>query len=78
MSCTEGYNKDLFLAQVSEMTADLKGKRSYTLTYPSWEHGLRLQWLMRNANLSEGQQEFTVDDQGQQIQMEVMLDDVVY
>jgi GTPase len=62
MSATEGYNKDLFLAEVSLLTATLKGKHKYKLTYPSYEHGTRLQWLVRNANLTAEQKEIEIDD----------------
>lgn len=42
MSATQGYNKDLFLAEISTLTAALKGKQVYKLTYPSWEHNTRM------------------------------------
>jgi len=64
MSCTEGYNKDELLAQVSEMTAEIKGKKFYRLSYPSWEHGLRLAWLMRTAKLTEQPKQFNIDETG--------------
>ena len=78
MSCTEGYNKNLFLEQVGEMTAQLKGKTLYKLSYPSWEHGTRLTWLMRNANLADAPKDFRVDDLGTKIEIDLMLDEVVY
>ena len=62
MSAIQGYNKDLFLEEISTLTAALKGKKKYKLSYPSWEHGTRIQWLVRNANLSDAQNDFTVDD----------------
>lgn len=60
------------------MTLEIKDKRLFTLEYPSWEHGKRLNWLMRNANLTEVPQEFSVDDNGEKIRIEVFLDEVVY
>ena len=78
MSCLEGYNKELFLSQVSDLTVDLKGKQYYILEYPSWEHGKRLSWLMRNAKITEAPKEFAVDDNCDKISIEVLLDDVVY
>ena len=77
MSCTEGYNKELFLSEVSSLTVDIKDKKLVTLEYPSWEHGKRLNWLIRNANLT-ADQDFQVDDQGERIKIEVLLDDVVH
>ena len=52
MSCKSGYNKDLFLDEVAEMTASLKGKKRYRLSYQAWEHSDRVTWLVKNAQLS--------------------------
>jgi len=53
MSCTEGFNKDLFLNKIGEMSADLKSKNVYKLEYASWEHSERLNWLRKNAHLND-------------------------
>ena len=31
------------------MTLEIKDKKLFTLECPSWEHGKRLNWLMRNS-----------------------------
>ena len=49
MSCKSGFNKDLFLDEVAQMTASLKGKRQYRLSYDAWEHSDRVSWIMKNA-----------------------------
>ena len=79
MSCKEQYNKDLFLEEVGEMTATLKGKQLYALKYPSWEHNDRLNWLVANASVAHtGDQMVEVSEDGQEMTFEVLLDDVVY
>ena len=50
----------------------------YKLSYPSWEHGTRLKWLMRNANLADAPKDFKLDDLGTKIKMDLLLDEVVY
>ena len=78
MSCTEGFNKDLFLEKVGEMSADLKGKRLYKLEYASWEHGERLNWLRKNALIADITDRMEVSPDGQVIKLEVLLDDVIF
>lgn len=78
MSCTQGFNKDLFLDQVGEMSADLKGKQIYKLQYDSIEHSERLNWLRQNAQLSHLNDKMEVSPDGSSITMEVLLDEVVF
>ena len=53
MSCKTGENKTEFLDKVSEMAAELMGKKYYLLEYPSEEHQKRIAWLYKNASITE-------------------------
>ena len=78
MSCKQGFNKDLFLQKVGEMSADLKGKQLYKLVYQSWEHSERFNWLRLNGHLNDISDSMEVSEDGQTITLEVLLDDVVF
>ena len=78
MSCASGYNKQLFLDEIASMTAELKGKKKYSLRYEAWEHAQRLQWIMENAQLTSPPEQMEVSADGQTFEIEVQMDDVVY
>ena len=78
MSCTQGFNKDLFLSQVGEMGASLKGKKIYKLKYDSMEHTERVNWLRSNARLENVNETMEVSDDGKYITLAVLLDNVVF
>ena len=77
-SCTKGFNKDLFLEQVGEMSVTLKGKKEYHLQYDSLEHNVRLNWLKNNAELAHVDDNMEVSDDGMLITLKVLLDDVTF
>ena len=79
MSCTQGFNKDLFLEKLGDMSASLKGKQLYKLEYLSYEHGERFKWLRQHAHLSSDISEaMEVSSDGSTIILQVLLDDVVF
>jgi len=47
------------------------------LEYPAWEHEKRVKWLSTFAQISDPSN-FSVDEEGQLITMEVMIDETVY
>ena len=63
MSATTGFNKKLFLNEVSDMVSKILGKEAVTLEYPAWEHERRVKWLLSFANISDPSN-FTVDEMG--------------
>ena len=69
MSCTQGFNKSLFLKQVGEKSADLKGKQVYKLSYDSIEHNERVTWLRRNAQIQYFDDAIEVSDDGSVISL---------
>lgn len=77
MSATEGYNRKVFLEEVSAMCSRILGKQEVILAYPAWEHEKRVKWLLEFAKISDPTN-FTVDEQGQEIQMKVLFDEVVF
>jgi len=48
------------------------------MTFPSWEHGERIKWLMKNAGLSGPPETVAVDETGEFITIETLIDEVVY
>jgi len=52
MSCTEGYNKDMFMDVIQEMSNKLMGKKLTQITYKYSDHDKIQRWLFENANLS--------------------------
>jgi len=77
MSATQGYNKKVFLNEVSEMVSRILGKQFVELEYPAWEHEQRVKWLLNFAKISDPTN-FTVDEEGQTIKMGVMMDEAIY
>lgn len=77
MSATQGYNKKVFLEEVSEMVQKILGKDYVTITYPAWEHEKRVKWLLNFAKITDPTN-FEVDSEGQIITMRVMMDDVIH
>lgn len=49
LSATSGYNKKVFLNELAEMVSRLLGKNFIKLSYPAWEHDLRVKWLVKFA-----------------------------
>ncbi len=49
LSATSGYNKKVFLDELSEMISRLLGKKFVKLAYPAWEHDKRVKWLVKFA-----------------------------
>ena len=78
MSCISGYNKDLFLEQLAGMSAVLKGKRLFRMSYDSMEHNVRLNWLRKNAQLTDLTESMEVSPDGSIITLSVLLDDVTF
>ena len=78
MCCKDGFNKKPFLDEVAEMTNTLKGKKKYQLTYQAWEHAERLEWLMKNAKIQSAPEQVGMSDDGMELTIEILLDDVVY
>jgi len=77
LSATEGFNKKVFLEEMSEMVANSLGKRKIELKYPAWMHYERVDWLFKFANINDPSN-FTVDDEGLEITTTVMLDESIY
>ncbi len=77
MSATQGYNKKVFLEEISEMVQRILGKEYVTIEYPAWEHEKRVKWLLNFAKITDPTN-FEVDSEGQNITMRVMMDDVVH
>ena len=77
MSATQGFNKKVFLQEVSEMVQRILGKEYVTLTYPAYEHEKRVKWLLNFAKITDPSN-FEVDNEGQFITMNVMMDDVIH
>ena len=46
LSATSGFNKKVFMNEVSEMIARIMGKAVVKLEYPAWEHERRVKWLL--------------------------------
>lgn len=46
LSATSGFNKKVFMNEVSEMIARIMGKAVVKLEYPAWEHEKRVKWLL--------------------------------
>ena len=66
------------MRQVGEMSADLKGKQVFKLSYDSIEHNERINWLRRNAQISFVDDQMEVSDDGSTITLKVLLDDVIF
>lgn len=77
MSATKGFNKNIFLDEVSEMVAKIMGKSTIELQYPAWEHEIRVKWLLQHAKITDPSN-FKVDDDGSKITMNVLMDEVTY
>ena len=77
MSATQGYNKKVFLEEISEMVQQILGKEYITIQYPAWEHEKRVKWLLNVAKITDPTN-FSVDSEGQNITMKVMMDEVIY
>jgi len=77
MSATQGYNKKVFLEEVSEIVQRILGKDCIAISYPAWEHERRVKWLLNVAKITDPTN-FTVDSEGHIITMRVMMDEVVY
>ena len=59
------------------MISRILGKNAMTLSYPAWEHEKRVKWLVMYAKISDPTN-FEVDEDGQYIHMNVMMDEVLY
>jgi 50S ribosomal subunit-associated GTPase HflX len=49
MSCSTGFNKDLFMSELGNLAAEVLGKQLVSLSYQSWEHAERVKWLVNTA-----------------------------
>lgn len=49
LSATSGFNKKVFMSELSDMIARILGKAVVRLEYPAWEHEKRVKWLLTFA-----------------------------
>lgn len=76
MSALNGFNKKVFLDEMSEMVSSLTGKQLVELRYPAYQHDSRIKWLQTFANIADAGGNFTVDDAGEEICLRVTIDSV--
>ncbi|TNV74652.1 hypothetical protein FGO68_gene7971 [Halteria grandinella] len=76
MSCKNGTNKEQFLGQIQNLTAELMGKETVELEYEYHMHSKVTKWLNEHANLTS-MEDFQYTDDGKII-LKVPIDEVTH